>query len=361
MGCCLSHASTPSSPYPPAPDASTSSPPHASSLLSHAASHTTPCASHTSHAHDHAHARARTASPRRRPSIAPNTPLKPLNPAHTCALPSASASPPPSSPRRSAAPRTPSSPPARRWTAARLARERADFFDTRVTGRAEVWGVVRLVVELVRAGEVAEAQGVLDAAGCTCPTGEVWRGVFDERGEWYKVPEWVVVEPGGLVEEGESEEGSEGGSESGSEEEEVKGRREGKGKGRAVEGADGGGADKGPVVKIRARLSDRGTDVVVKVGKGERVGVLVRRVREVAGVSCFAPFILCGGFWGIHEVSPGYGLGMWEFLKLTATLTQIPHHTRLKIGYLGRLLHEHESLAAQGWREGHVVNALVFQ
>ena len=64
-------------------------------------------------------------------------------------------------------------------------------------------------MELVRAGEVAEAQGVLDAAGCTCPTGEVWRGVFDERGEWYKVPEWVVVEPGGLVEEGESEGGSE--------------------------------------------------------------------------------------------------------------------------------------------------------
>lgn len=75
-------------------------------------------------------------------------------------------------------------------------------------------------------------------------------------------------------------------------------------------------------MKVRARLSDRGTDVVVKVGKEERVGVLVRRVREVAG---------------------------------------IPHHTRLKIGYLGRLLHEHESLAAQGWREGHVVNALVFQ
>lgn len=166
-------------------------------------------------------------------------------------------------------------------------------------------------MELVRVGEVAEAQGVLDAAGCTCPTGEVWRGVFDERGEWYKVPEWVVVEPGGLVEEGESEGGSEGGSESESEEEEeVKGRREGKGKGRAVEGADGGRANKGPVVKIRARLSDRGTDVVVKVGKEERVGVLVRRVREVAGVSRFAPFILCGGFWGIHEVLPGYGLGM---------------------------------------------------
>lgn len=174
-------------------------------------------------------------------------------------------------------------------------------------------------MELVRAGEVAEAQGVLDAAGCTCPTGEVWRGVFDERGEWYKVPEWVVVEPGGLVEEGESEEGSEGGSGSGSEEEEVKGRREEKGKERAVEGADGG-ADKGPVVKVRARLSDRGTDVVVKVGKEERVGVLVRRVREVAGVSCFAPFIICGGFWGIHEVLPGYGLGMWKFLKLTSYL-----------------------------------------
>ena len=164
-------------------------------------------------------------------------------------------------------------------------------------------------MELVRAGEVAEAQGVLDAAGCTCPTGEVWRGVFDERGEWYKVPEWVVVEPGGLVDgesEGECESGS--GSESESEEE-VKGRRKEKGKARAIEGADGGGVDKGPVVKIRARLSDRGTDVVVKIGKEERVGVLVRRVREVAGVSCFAPSI---PLWCILGGSRGF---VWIWIE----------------------------------------------
>jgi len=90
-----------------------------------------------------------------------------------------------------------------------------------------------------------------------------------------------------------------------------------------IGGEQGGGvADKGAVVKVRARLSDRGTDVAIKIGSEERVGVLVRRIRDVAG---------------------------------------IPPHTRLKIAYMGKILHDHESLASQGWREKDVVNALVFQ
>lgn len=44
---------------------------------------------------------------------------------------------------------------------------------------------------------------MLDVTGCTCPTGLVWRGVFDATGVQYKVPEWVVVEPEGIVDEDE--------------------------------------------------------------------------------------------------------------------------------------------------------------
>lgn len=33
---------------------------------------------------------------------------------------------------------------------------------------------------------------------------------------------------------------------------------------------------------------------------------------------------------------------------------------KMKIAYLGKILKENETLLGQGWREGHVVNALVF-
>ncbi|KAL1646862.1 hypothetical protein SLS58_002997 [Diplodia intermedia] len=133
----------------------------------------------------------------------------------------------------------------------------------------------------------------------------MWRGVFDEWGIEYRVPEWTVVEPAGVVEvdadEGEEDEGD------GAEEQSL---AEEKGKGKM-----------GEVVNVRARLSDRGTDVVVQVGMEERVSAGIARIVEAA--------------------------------KLPAT-------TRVRIAYLGKILREHDSLAAQGYSEGHVVNALVF-
>ncbi len=33
---------------------------------------------------------------------------------------------------------------------------------------------------------------------------------------------------------------------------------------------------------------------------------------------------------------------------------------KVKIAYMGKILKDAESLQAQGWRAGHVVNALVF-
>ena len=41
-------------------------------------------------------------------------------------------------------------------------------------------------------------------------------------------------------------------------------------------------------------------------------------------------------------------------------LSQLPETGKVKIAYLGKILKENETLLAQGWREGHVVNALVF-
>ena len=39
---------------------------------------------------------------------------------------------------------------------------------------------------------------------------------------------------------------------------------------------------------------------------------------------------------------------------------QLPDVGKVKIAYLGKVLKEGETLMAQGWQEGHVVNALVF-
>lgn len=208
-----------------------------------------------------------------------------------------------------------------------------------------------MLVELLQAGQVGSAQGVLDAAGCTCPTGELWRGsVWDEMGGLYEVPDWVVVVPVEVVEE--EDEGGEVVEEdkSGGSEEEVGGRE--KGKARAVE------VEAGEVVRVRARLSDRGTDVLVKVGKGERVGGVLGRIREAVDVSGLVPPLSCS-LEPCFDNAPIVATN-WPVVICADLCTQISERQKLKIAYLGKVLLENESLAAQGWREGHVVNVLVF-
>lgn len=265
QGCCNSRpSSAPSSPHPAAAAAATSSSRNITTISPRrASSGFSQSGRGSASVHQASSLHSSIQSPV--PSSAPNKPLVGVSPSRRSKLPNNAIG----------------------WTTSRLVREREDFFDTRVTGRSEMWAVVRMVVELVRSGDVGEAQGILDAAGCTCPTGEVWRGIFDERGAFYQVPEWAIVEPIGLVPE--PEEGKDGAAatdgtvEAKESEDEEKGetgvRTEEKGKGRAVE------ADVGEVVKLRARLSDRGTDVQIKIGTAETVDTLIRRVHEVADVS----------------------------------------------------------------------------
>ncbi|KAI4263611.1 MAG: hypothetical protein L6R42_001246 [Xanthoria sp. 1 TBL-2021] len=224
-----------------------------------------------------------------------NAPLRPHKPS-------------PTSPSSRHAPRT--------WTLSQLRKEREEFFETRVTGRAEIWGSLKLCCESLWEGDVATAQGILDAVGVTVPTGDLVQGAYDEMGGLYVLPGWVVGEPEGVVdEEGQEQEGrelvvGEGGEDVGSGE-----------KGKEV-AAEGRGGMEG-MVRVRARLSDRGgPDVVVLVGRKDSVGVLARRVVEQA---------------------------------------KLLPKSRIRIAYLGKMLKEGESLQAQGWKEGHVVNALVFQ
>lgn len=111
---------------------------------------------------------------------------------------------------------------------------------------------------------------MLDVTGCTCPTGLVWRGVFDATGVQYKVPEWVVVEPEGIVEDEEQVE--EGGS-----------AREG---GKVAQADTEEKEDtQGETFDVRIRTSHDARDVVVKVHRRDTVARIVDMVREKAKVS----------------------------------------------------------------------------
>ncbi|KAL9594670.1 MAG: hypothetical protein Q9219_006908 [cf. Caloplaca sp. 3 TL-2023] len=205
----------------------------------------------------------------------------------------------------------PSSRPKRTWTRSALEKERREFFETRVTGREEVWGSLKLAVELLREGDVEDAQGVLDASGVTVPTGDIVDGVYDEQGGLYQLPAWVVAEPEKVVEDDTKELKEEVDEENRDEGEEEVGREKGK---EALSTNDG--------VKVKCRLSDRGgPDVVIIMGRTDKVGELIKKVQREANL-------------------PGKG--------------------RIRIAYLGKILKDGETLEAQGWGQGHVINALVF-
>ncbi|MCJ1475895.1 hypothetical protein MMC13_004559 [Lambiella insularis] len=222
----------------------------------------------------------------------------------------------------------------RKWTRHELTREREEFFDTRVTGRPEIWGTLKMVVGLVGDGELQTAQGILDAAGVTVPTGDLVNGVYDEAGNFYQMPEEIVADPDNSVVEIEELVHGEvtKGEDRDMDEEELERRREEKGKGvLKLEDA----------IKVRARLSDRGgQDVIIMLSKEQSVRVLIKKVQEEAGVRRSSPTPRRANTNRNLQI---FGMGT------------------IRIAYLGKILKEGDSLLAQGWREGHVVNALVFQ
>lgn len=203
-----------------------------------------------------------------------------------------------------------------------MEKERADFFDTRVTGRREVWDALRLACDVIRHGDLAEAQGILDAINVTCPHGRVASGrgskrekggLYDEYGALYEIPPWVLADPADVIEDEEKDL-------AGEDDEDDKHHnptvatalpRNEKGKGRAE--------DIGELVSLRARLSDQATDVTVEIGTKQRLSVAI-----------------------------------------TALEKRIGPRKRVRLAYLGKVIDENSTLEKTGWATGHVVNALVF-
>lgn len=42
-------------------------------------------------------------------------------------------------------------------------------------------------------------------------------------------------------------------------------------------------------------------------------------------------------------------------------LAQLSKSRKIRLAYMGKILKENTSLEAQGWQDGHVINALVFE
>jgi len=231
-----------------------------------------------------------------------------------------------------------------------LRRERTDFFDTRVTGRQEIWQTLHAALDVLwtadeATGErqrilsengmpvpseeepalaLATAQSILDAADITLPTGDLAQGAYDALGNYYSLPEHIVCDPNNislrpgsadkledvkkaLTAGDDTTERDDAGADA-----EAERRREEKGK--AV-------VDVRKLITIRARLSDGSKDVSVAGTKSDTIRTIALRVAEDA---------------------------------------QLPPDKKVRIAYMGKILKEGEPLLEQGWKQGHVVNALVF-
>ena len=116
---------------------------------------------------------------------------------------------------------------------------------------------------------------MLDVTGCTCPTGLLWRGVYDPTGVQYKVPEWVIVEPEGV---GEDDDGKATSASVVVEEEEEE---------AGVE-TPGGGDE----VNVRIRTSHDQKDVSLKIRKRDSVSGIVEKLKQQVKVNQFLSLFL---------------------------------------------------------------------
>ncbi|KZZ96150.1 Ubiquitin supergroup [Moelleriella libera RCEF 2490] len=207
----------------------------------------------------------------------------------------------------------------RRWTKEQLRRERIDFFDTRVSGRQEIWQAIRAAIDVMQGWDheilggwtvegLATAQSILFAAEISLPTGDLANGVYDSFGNYYQLPQWVVSDPDNMIVKNEGDhQAEETTSEAGTH--------------------HSGGQGQDPTIRshekiiIRTRLSVTGRDLDIEIDRSESLRDLIRKLGRQASLS--------------------------------------PDH-EVRIAYMGKLLKDTKSLEAQGWQQNHVVNAFVF-
>lgn len=191
----------------------------------------------------------------------------------------------------------------RRWTRRDLAKERTEFFETRVVCRPEIWQTLHAALQVLweanpddsqdEDNALATAQTILDAAEISLPTGDLVNGAYDTLGNLYALPEWIVADPDNLADEGDPDakgDTSTAGEETAGEDdddddvdsEEAERRREEKGKGVL---------DEREMVTLRARLSETGRDVKVAITKSDSVRSVIKKIAELSAVSTLSNHI----------------------------------------------------------------------
>jgi len=193
-----------------------------------------------------------------------------------------------------------------------------------VTGRQEVWDAVKVACEMLLHGNVAEAQGVLDAANITAPRGRVAidkgkhtrpGGLYDVRGEIYDVPSWIVTDPRDIVED-EEEKDVDGGASDDEDDQKAAAQEDMAAQQRGQEKGKGRAESPGEILWVTARLSDSSPDIRCMMRSKDTVAVVLSEVQNQSG-------------------------------------------KRVRLMYLGRTLREDKTLLQQGWQKGHVLNAMI--
>ncbi|OAQ97613.1 hypothetical protein LLEC1_04232 [Akanthomyces lecanii] len=212
----------------------------------------------------------------------------------------------------------------RQWARTELDTERAEYFDTRVTALPEIWQTLHNVLQILWEPPTQEtnddgqtalqtAQTMLRAAEISLPTGNLVNGAYDSFGNFYALPEWVVSDPQNIVERehckdslGSGDDETQGDGENGEM------SKEEKGKDVVVDSKQ---------IQVRARLSETGNDVTVSVPKTDMVRSVIKKM---------------------------------------ATEAELSSSKKIRLAYMGKMLKENATLESQGWQDGHIVNALVF-
>ncbi|KAJ4155776.1 hypothetical protein LMH87_001005 [Akanthomyces muscarius] len=212
----------------------------------------------------------------------------------------------------------------RQWARNELDTERAEYFDTRVTALPEIWQTLHNALQVLWEPPTQEtnddgqtalqtAQTMLTAAEISLPTGNMVNGAYDSFGNYYALPEWVVSDPQNIVEHVHSKDGS------GSGDDETQGGGEDGEMSKEEKGKDV--VDESKQIQVRARLSETGNDITISIPKTD----IVRSV-----------------------------------IKKMTTEAELSSSKKIRLAYMGKMLKENATLESQGWQDGHIVNALVF-
>ncbi|KAI5776759.1 hypothetical protein EDC01DRAFT_443468 [Geopyxis carbonaria] len=199
------------------------------------------------------------------------------------------------------------------WTAQKpvsrhkLRKARQEFWETRVTGHQEVWSALQTAIEVAEY-DLQTAQQIIDSSDITVPTGDLSRGIYDSHGNCYLIPQYCISDPSNVF--GDVNEASQ--------DDDVPEILLSPEQNRMPEEVTVQN------LTLKARFSHNGGhDLIIGFLTTDTVGMILRKLAEKA------------------EVSGNKAI--------------------LTMAYLGKVLHENQTLLAQGWKLGDVVNVLVRQ